>query len=488
MPDIDQSNYESRTLFAKVKGKNGYLRKVKCKVWLPNRITNNPLIHFYPNRTQMTFFKNNWEIEVSIGLEQQGGTIFQKFEAPCVYLTSRQTSIHTPKLIETIVVGELDELSDSMIFDAAKAEQVSEVKFWLSPNDFLVPNVFQEIDDDGEIRYDRQNLDKFKLDDNSEIAIDSESKSKKLKNGDTLKWSNTIATISTSVSADDFLEIKRNLIPKIDDFALLVSLSTRYDTKCVGWTSCNTKVVSRYYRCFQPSNANQNQAHSYNLLIDRPFLREFLTYCIPKLRAELPDSHLRYAIHSVIPRFNATVESSIKKYFSGLEAIILKFRIENNFEFIMPSTEFRRFQKKLTTAIKDSSKNILSEKQREQIYNKLGELNRISLREAYDAFTQELNIKTDDLWPLFGNSNTIGLSDIRNRLVHGDYFPHRFVDALSIANEHLQYLLERFILATLKWDVAKSHVNPRFLKSHLTALNGYQVEQKRITDFVKRNI
>jgi hypothetical protein len=154
----------------------------------------------------------------------------------------------------------------------------------------------------------------------------------------------------------------------------------------------------------------------------------------------------------------------------------------------MPSTEFRRFQKKLTTAIKDSSKNILSEKQREQIYNKLGELNRISLREAYDAFTQELNIKTDDLWPLFGNSNTIGLSDIRNRLVHGDYFPHRFVDALSIANEHLQYLLERFILATLKWDVAKSHVNPRFLKSHLTALNGYQVEQKRITDFVKRNI
>jgi hypothetical protein len=53
----------------------------------------------------------------------------------------------------------------------------------------------------------------------------------------------------------------------------------------------------------------------------------------------------------------------------------------------------------------------------------------------------------------------VGLADIRNRVVHGSTFDHRQLNALAVAGDHLQWLLERMLLRVLAWPIDRSNVS-----------------------------
>jgi hypothetical protein len=111
----------------------------------------------------------------------------------------------------------------------------------------------------------------------------------------------------------------------------------------------------------------------------------------------------------------------------------------------------------------------LNSVQRGSLYNKLDELNRISLREAFESFCKYYDINLGDLWPVFKSPGIVGLADIRNKLIHGDPLPDNLYSALIVAREHLRTLVERVIVRVLGWDIAKTKASPNYIE-HSTYL------------------
>ena len=171
--------------------------------------------------------------------------------------------------------------------------------------------------------------------------------------------------------------------------------------------------------------------------------------------------------------------------FAGLETLILDFKRRLNMEFILSESSWNAFKKYLEGCIKRSTEPKLEKAQRASIYNKLSELNRISLREAFDEFCKKYSIDLQDLWPVFADKSLVGLSDIRNKLIHGDPFPHGLFHALSIANEHLEYSLHRVIIGVLGWDINKTKLHPAYLKKNFCAIEELSTAQDQLNRYIK---
>jgi hypothetical protein len=94
------------------------------------------------------------------------------------------------------------------------------------------------------------------------------------------------------------------------------------------------------------------------------------------------------------------------------------------------------------------------------LYENLPALTRVSFRTAFQKFCEFYSVNLDDLWPVVGSADGWSLKDIRNKLVHGEYFNRQQLRALLSASEHLRWTVERMILAILGWDLSRSAVSP----------------------------
>lgn len=126
----------------------------------------------------------------------------------------------------------------------------------------------------------------------------------------------------------------------------------------------------------------------------------------------------------------------------------------------------------------------LEKTQRQSIYSKLGELNRISLREAFDMFCTAYHIDLADLWPVFGNKEIAGLVEIRNKLIHGDPFPFELYSGLVTAKFHLEVILERMLLRVLGWNINNSKVNPAYIERNYKVPSDLLSQQQKLKEFV----
>jgi hypothetical protein len=167
-----------------------------------------------------------------------------------------------------------------------------------------------------------------------------------------------------------------------------------------------------------------------------------------------------------------------------LETLILHFKRREGLEPVLPKTVWVALKKYLKNCVKKSTDPKLERKQRASICRKLGELNRVSLGEAFDAFCGKYAIDLADLWPVVEKKGVTGLSDIRNKLIHGDPFPLDLFGALSVANEHLGYTLERVIVRVLGWDVGETKIKPAYLRVNLCAMKELPSAQARLSEYV----
>ena len=112
------------------------------------------------------------------------------------------------------------------------------------------------------------------------------------------------------------------------------------------------------------------------------------------------------------------------------------------------------------------------------IYEKLPELNRISFSTAFNHFCAFYSIDLSDLWPVLKNSRGISISEIRNKLIHGETFNPLQLGALMAAKEHLQWIMERLILAVLDWPISRSRVNKEFLEHYMACHKDWVKDQE----------
>ncbi|MGQ3903238.1 hypothetical protein [Mixta calida] len=261
---------------------------------------------------------------------------------------------------------------------------------------------------------------------------------------------------------DNFEYIKNTITPKVKDFLMLVSFL--HDSK-VNFTSWRVECDGFYtwYYKSQGVKANPIEENPAKGLINKQDLEAFINKCLPIYQASEYKRSIDNAIHTLTLDRNNIIELSFLSYFQALESIILTFRRLTNTELIFPNNVFRKLRRTIEKAIDTNTQE--NQEVVRKLKNKIGELNRVSLKDATDDFHANHEINLNDIWPLFDDkpNGVIGLNTIRNVLIHGDLLPSEKLRSVAIACQHLRVLLIRYVFTLLGWDCNKTKVSNEYL-------------------------
>jgi hypothetical protein len=460
------------------------IQNVACKVYFPERTHEKPYLLFKPSRTdavRMTgSFKGVFKANI-IGLDKELQTTMV---APEVHFSENSTKYWGSDISESTILGEPQNLH---IIDHLKNRDEpsrTNVEFWISPNTFISPLISQTSSYTGEIKHKRLRKFEFTIKGGTDLKFDKRFQSKTLQSRDLVQWSHLIAHFEMDKPAIELVNIKDELLQDIDDFLLLVSVASRRRTACLGWTAYDNNSITKFYRGNYSFPDVYREVDLNDVVVDLQDFKNFMKRCYPSFQNYENKLALRNAMHSAIASNPHSLEASYLSMFAGLETLILDFRRTENIELVLPKSKFQQLRKYLKECVKKSTKPELSVIQQDHICNKLGELNRVSLREAFEMFCDRYVIGLSDLWPVFGENGVVGLVDIRNKLIHGDPLPHDAFGALIVAKEHLSYTLERILLRVLGWEIEKSKVNPSFLAMYGLGLKDLRAEMGKLTEYM----
>lgn len=453
---------------------------VPCKVYLPERIDEKPYVILKPSKDDATSIMVSHKGALQANVLGFNKEIELAIEAPEVYFSGSFTKHWGDDISDNTIPGEPQDLHLIRYIKADESPEKTQIVFWVSANPFLTPFMFQSSSYTGNLEYERVRNVEFTLSDKIRLVFDKNFRSKTAENGDFIQWSFLVACAEIDSPAIDIEAIKNNLLPDIDDFLLLASFAARQRTACLGWTASDQKSHTTFYRgnyVFPPVNANSGVNDA---LIDISLFEKFMQMCYPAFLHYDNKLAIRNALYSVVPSHSSALEVSFLNMFAGLETLILDFRRRESHEFVLPENKWASLKKYLQNCIKQSTEPTLENQERNSMYCKLEELNRVSLREAFDLFCKNHSIDLTDLWPVFKQNGQIGLADIRNRIIHGDPFSHDMMNPLILANEHLKYVLERVLSRVLQWNIEETKVNPAYLRMG----TGIISEQEKLTKYI----
>lgn len=290
----------------------------------------------------------------------------------------------------------------------------------------------------------------------------------------TLRHVYQVATLDLAGDYHEPSTIKAAILPKLEDLLLLTSFASSRRCICLRWDVSDSSGRSSYYDLGRVGRPLRDEPPVFNTgLIPLHEFKEFLEVAWPIFQNSPYVQALRSAIHALLPMTERTEEGQFTAMFSALEELALVFKRQSKNERLLGSAQWKRLSKNFEAVLDDGS---LAEDVRQQIKEKLGELNRAPVKRVLTDFIAHNGAETADLWPLFSDRRD-GLINIRNRIIHGDMDTGASIGSLSVATRHLRWTLERIVLAILNWPVEKSEIAPHLLKQHATAM--IQLEEAR---------
>jgi len=176
----------------------------------------------------------------------------------------------------------------------------------------------------------------------------------------------------------------------------------------------------------------------------------------------------------VVPRRREGIDQRFTRLFSALESIVLFWSRARKREHILSKKQYRAVRRAVQEAL---TRHVRSKDKRSAVEQKLGELNRPAIAASFLQTCRQANVALDDLWPL-DNRDGLGLTGIRNKFSHGEHVPYH--PGLETAGDHLQWTVERLLLATLGWPIEKTRVRPESL-GFLVAYGSWSEERKALT-------
>lgn len=485
---IDQNREENHLVNATLIVLNNEIKGVPCKIYLPERIHEKPYVLLKPSKYDankiMASYKGTLKATI-LGFDKK---IQTTIEAPEVYFLKSSRKYWGHDISETTIPGEPQDLHIIHYHRNDDCGDETHIVFWISPNMFLMPFIsFSTPSYTGEIKREGLRNLEFTIKDGIKIVFDMHFGYRTEKNHDLVRWSFLVACAGLNIPADDVETLKNNTLHDIDDFLLIASFTSRKRTACLGWTATDKNSHTTFYRGNYTFPQDADNSDVDDGIIGIQDFEKFIETCYSKFLQHANKLALRNALYAVLPPEPRTIETSFLHLFAGLETLILDFRRREDLELVLPRPLWASLKKYLKKCINESITPNLEQKQIRSIYRKLDELNRVSLREAFDTFCEKYAIDVADLWPVFEKKGVVGLSDIRNRLIHGDPFPHDLFKALTVAKEHLTYILERVILKVLGWDIGKTKINPHYLQMHFCAIKDLPSAQAQLFKYINNH-
>ena len=458
-------------LFADIKAGNAQIKDVLCETFLPKESTKRPMIYFYPTEDQAAALKYVYEFSVHGVIQSLRGPIGE-IQADLVYSLGFTTHSWEPKITEYSLEGEPWDLKVTRFVpreDASPGKRSVHGRFWLTPSVLLSPAQIINRYPDGNVSVEKVRQFSFTFPGHLLIHFDKRYLYSQEEEGKTTVSSDLIAQFEKEVGeSGNALDLQGGVLPRLDDFLMLVSLAARQRTACPGWELFETERYTTHYRrhiTIPPATERHDLEET---LIDIALFEDFMTAAYGKFLETEPKEFLRQTIHRIIPRERETIENSFATLYSALESVISHFRQKHQLKRILPGKKWNQFQNELQQWVEANPLLEGEDERKALITEKILELNRVSFSTAYNRFCEVHSLDMSDLWPVVGGDKGPSLSTIRNRLLHGEVFNPLQTTALIAAKQHLQWTLERIILTLLGWPVAKSKVRKQYLK-HMTA-------------------
>jgi hypothetical protein len=438
--------------------KSGKIDNVICSFFLPKRLTDPIEINFDNLTTQQSNqISHSFEFSIYCEIRDHSGKIRQTITADKVYIKD-QSSTYWGFGTENYLAAEPTDLKiiNFLNGDEPKNEE-SHGNFWLTPCNLLNPAKILERSYTGEVKIRMVRNLEFQL--TSDLQLSFNKRYRYISNkDDTISFSELVAEFdipSMKFNIDLFLN-------NLDEFLAITSFAARTRCICLGWENEDGHTYTKVYRrgISIPEKMKDNE----NNLINLRDFEEFINHSY-KIFLDLdPKTLVLEALYRAVPFMDQTIDSSFFTIFSGIEALVLFHRKNQHREFILDDMdEWKAFRKDLEAFIKSHNLFSADSDKRRYTYEKIPELNRVSFGTAFKEFTEFYNIYLQDLWPLTDQKEGISLSEIRNRIIHGDTFSRKERRALVSAKEHLEWIFERSILGILGWSINKSYVSPQKL-------------------------
>lgn len=428
------------------------VRDIECRIFFSEAAEEKPKIYLYLSPTNATCLDKAYELSFSAYRAGIDANHRRKVVAPHAFPASIKTSGHGTPHSETIVILDFDEIR---IFETwgsqSDREESDSISFLVSKNDLLWPSMLPELLADGSVKMLRHGGVNISLAKNISISFEPRFLLKQTGKGEFIQRAHLVASAQLPPPKDQTAAEINELLSQVDDFLLVASLIEKRRITCFGWQIFSGPNSERFYRGNYCRDSSESE-RSIRGLILRPHSNQFLQTCFRNFQKLSNKEAIRHAIYSAVPLTTPVLETGFLQLFSGIEALVLSFRRERDLEFVVDIDKWSVVKKRIEKSIKQSTSDLLTSEQRCAMYKKLPELNRIPLRAGFEAFCSELAIDLSDLWPLFGQNGTVGLVDIRNKLIHGDPLPRRLFSCLVLAETHLDVILNRMLIRFLGCD------------------------------------
>jgi hypothetical protein len=453
-----------------VSSEHGSVPSVKCSVFLPKRVEDQPYLLFLPTLDQAAGF-HAFEFSVEGRIDNAGH--LDLFKADRVWSNGLTTTHWGPDLADCYLIGEPVDLEIATLRSRNNQApgQFHHGRFWLTRNRLLQPALMRETSYTGETVIKTAHQTRFALGSGLALAFSERFRYHNQEDG-TLSYHELVAEFNEPLGVEAFPDTLRDL----DDLLLLASFAERHGCVCLGWDLSDTTgdfYLTHYRRGITVPEAREVSVN--DTLIDIRDFDEFLRASYDAFRAIEWKEPIRQALYGALAAQQTGLEPSILSMFAGLESLILFFRRTANLEFTLPATDWQTFESDLRTWLKKHHSLSEDPAKRRLMYDKLKELNRPSFAQTLERLIAACAVDVSDLWPVCEPG---GLLDIRNRIIHGEVIVPKQHRPLAAAKQHLQWLLERFVLNLIKWPVERSRVCSRSLGARMFAYHEWQNDRE----------
>lgn len=471
---------EDYRIITTIKSNKSIIDGVLCKVFLPKRLTEPVELYFYPDEEQRHKLEKMFEFSITGEVKGFSGELESRIQADKVYFKTGSTTYWGQGIAESIFTGDPIDLKviDFLQRDDKALVQKIMGSLWLTPSMPLSPFKTRERSYKGDVKVETIRQVKFTLANGLSLTFDKHFRYVENENGDEITFSELVAEFETD---RELQGIENELIDDIDDFLMLVSFAERQRCVCLGWDFMDSKEHTKYYRRDVAIPETREKQNLFETLIDVSDFEDFIKQAYDKfIKIESKDL-IRQAIQytTSVHQGNKTLENEFLSLYAALETLVLYFRRIHHMEDVLPPELWKQLRGDLEKWLKVHPLLSSDKNKRALIYKKLSELNRIPFSIAFDQLCEVYSIDLSDIWSVTADdSMDVSLSEIRNKLVHGDVFNPPQFRALMAAKEHLLWSMERLILAVLGWPISRSTVNRDFLSRNMACYQEWKEDQK----------
>jgi len=475
------SQTEDHRLKVSITHDNNVTEDILCEVYLPKRLTEPVELIFRPTSQQLGQLGLPFEFSIYGEIKDSSGEPRTRINANKVYSKYGSTKQWGQEISESVIIGEPIDLRITMLLRSDKKDEkdTSRGTFWLTHNIMLTPVKCLTTSFTGEVTVNQGHNFSFTLENGTRLKFDHYYRYLKNDKGDMVSFPELVAEFE--------MDAERNALAlsfePIDDFLMLTSFIARQRCVCLGWEVYSSSEITRFYRR-DMTIPKIEKSHSFNdTLIDIRDFEKFTSIAYNNFVKAEERELLRQAVYKSTGRENTTFESNYLRLYSALETLVLIYRKYYDLEFIVKLSEQKAFEKEMKGFIKSCSLFSEEKNKRKLLYEKLPELYRVSFSTAFKEFCKSYNINLNDLWPVVDREDGgINLSDIRNKLIHGDTFSQRQQRALMSAKEHLRWVVERATLSVLGWPYSESKVSQMFLENNMKMYKEWSEDRRILTE------